>query len=125
MTGYGPAGTTRSSPRGTAWPFSPWANAGGCSAARDAATLLAEVHLAGGRLIRTSRHGSAGDTPGILEDYACVAEGFTVLSGLTGEGRWAALAGQLLDVALTEFGDGAGGFYETAAAGEARLFPPA
>ena len=95
------------------------------AAARDAATLLAEVHLAGGRLIRTSRHGSAGDTPGILEDYACVAEGFTVLSGLTGEGRWAALAGQLLDVALTEFGDGAGGFYDTAADGEPLIFRPA
>ena len=93
--------------------------------ARDAATLLAEVHLAGGRLIRTSRHGSAGDTPGILEDYACVAEGFTVLSGLTGEGRWAALAGQLLDVALAEFGDGAGGFYDTAADGEPLIFRPA
>jgi uncharacterized protein len=95
------------------------------AAARDAATLLAEVHLAGGRLIRTSRHGSAGDTPGILEDYACVAEGFTVLSGLTGEGRWAALAGQLLDVALAEFGDGAGGFYDTAADGEPLIFRPA
>jgi uncharacterized protein YyaL (SSP411 family) len=87
--------------------------------------LLADVHLAGGRLIRTSRHGSAGDTPGILEDYACVAEGFTVLSGLTGEGRWAALAGQLLDVALAEFGDGAGGFYDTAADGEPLIFRPA
>jgi len=95
------------------------------AAARDAATLLAEVHLAGGRLIRTSRHGSAGDTPGILEDYACVAEGFAVLSGLTGEGRWAALAGQLLDVALTEFGDGAGGFYDPAADGEPLIFRPA
>jgi uncharacterized protein YyaL (SSP411 family) len=95
------------------------------AAARDAATLLAEVHLAGGRLIRTSRHGSGGDTPGILEDYACVAEGFTVLSGLTGEGRWAALARQLLDVALAEFGDGAGGFYDTAADGEPLIFRPA
>ena len=95
------------------------------AAARDAAILLADVHLAGGRLIRTSRHGSAGDTPGILEDYACVAEGFTVLSGLTGEGRWAALAGQLLDVALAEFGDGAGGFYDTAADGEPLIFRPA
>jgi uncharacterized protein YyaL (SSP411 family) len=93
--------------------------------ALDAAALLAEVHLVDGRLIRTSRHGSAGGTAGILEDYACVAEGFLVLSGITGEGRWAALAGQLLDVALTEFGDGAGGFYDTAADGEPLIFRPA
>jgi len=95
------------------------------AAALDAAALLAEVHLAGGRLIRTSRHGTAGDTAGILEDYACVAEAFLVLSGLSNEGRWAALAGQLLDVALTEFGDGSGGFYDTAADGEPLIFRPA
>ena len=93
--------------------------------AMDAAALLAEVHLAHGRLIRTSRHGSAGDTAGILEDYACVAEAFLVLAGMTGGGRWAALAEQLLDVALTEFGDGAGGFYDTAADGEPLIFRPA
>ncbi len=95
------------------------------AAALDAAALLAEVHLVDGRLIRTSRHGAAGDTAGILEDYACVAEAFLVLSGMTGEGRWAALAEQLLDVALTEFGDGAGGFYDTAADGEPLIFRPA
>ena len=95
------------------------------AAALGAAALLAEVHLVDGRLIRTSRHGGAGDTAGILEDYACVAEAFLVLSGMTGEGRWAALAEQLLDVALTEFGDGAGGFYDTAADGEPLIFRPA
>jgi len=95
------------------------------AAALDAAALLAEVHLVDGRLIRTSRHGAAGDTAGILEDYACVAEAFLVLSGMTGEGRWAALAEQLLDVALTEFGDRAGGFYDTAADGEPLIFRPA
>jgi len=95
------------------------------AAALDAAALLAGVHLADGRLIRTSRHGAAGDSAGILEDYACVAEAFLVLSGMTGEGRWAALAERLLDVALTEFGDGAGGFYDTAADGEPLIFRPA
>ena len=55
--------------------------------------LLAEVHMTGGRLIRTSRGGRAGDTEGVLEDYACVAEGFCVLSGVTGEARWLTLAG--------------------------------
>ncbi len=95
------------------------------AAARDAAALLADVHLPDGRLVRTSRHGSAGDTAGILEDYACVAEGVLVLSGVTGEARWAALAGKLLDVALADFGDGAGGFYDTAADGEPLIFRPA
>jgi uncharacterized protein len=95
------------------------------AAARDAAALLAGVHRAGGRLIRTSRDGSAGDTAGVLEDYACVAEGFLVLSGVTGEGRWMALAGELLDTALAEFGDGHGGFYDTAADGEQLFYRPA
>jgi uncharacterized protein YyaL (SSP411 family) len=98
------------------------------AAARDAAVLLAAVHLADGRLIRTSRDGTAGDagrTAGVLEDYACVAEGFLTLSGVTGEARWLTLAGELLEVALAAFGDGAGGFYDTAADGEPLIFRPA
>jgi uncharacterized protein YyaL (SSP411 family) len=100
------------------------------AAARDAAALLASVHLAAGRLIRTSRDGlagsdGAGSTTGVLEDYACVAEGFITLSGVTGQARWLTLAGQLLEVALAEFGDGAGGFYDTAADGEPMIFRPA
>jgi uncharacterized protein YyaL (SSP411 family) len=61
----------------------------------------------------------------VLEDYACVAEGFLVLSGVTGQARWLALAGELLDTALAAFGDGAGGFYDTAADGEPLIFRPA
>ena len=108
------------------------------AAARDAAALLAAVHLADGRLIRTSRDGtaggaatgdaattSAGRTAGVLEDYACVAEGFLTLSGVTGEARWLTLAGELIEVALAAFGDGAGGFYDTAADGEPMIFRPA
>ena len=95
------------------------------AAARDAATLLARVHLADGRLVRTSRDGVAGGTAGALDDYACVAEGFLTLSGVTGEARWLDLAGQLLEVALGSFGDGQGGFYDTAAEDEALIFRPA
>jgi uncharacterized protein YyaL (SSP411 family) len=106
------------------------------AAARDAATMLAGVHMAGGRLVRTSRdrdpgtagevgRGAGGGTAGVLEDYACVAEGFLVLSGVTGEARWMALAGDLLDTALGAFGDGEGGFYDTAADGEPLIFRPA
>ena len=94
-------------------------------AARTAASLLAEVHIKGTKLIRTSRGGDAGDTEGVLEDYACVAEGFEVLSGVTGEAHWLTLAGRLLEVALEDFGDGAGGFYDTAADGESLIFRPA
>jgi uncharacterized protein len=94
-------------------------------AARTAAGLLAGVHINGTKLIRTSRGGDAGDTEGVLEDYACVAEGFEVLSGVTGEARWLTLAGRLLEVALEAFGDGAGGFYDTAADGESLIFRPA
>jgi uncharacterized protein YyaL (SSP411 family) len=83
------------------------------------------VHLAGGRLIRTSRDGAAGSTTGALEDYACVAEGFLTLSGVTGEARWMTLAGELLEVALAAFSDGAGGFYDTAADDEPLIFRPA
>jgi len=54
-----------------------------------------------------------------------VAEGFAVLSGITGEPRWLTLAGRLLDTALDAFGDGAGGFYDTAADGESLIFRPA
>ena len=95
------------------------------AAARDAATLLATVHLAGGRLARTSRDGNAGSTAGALEDYACTAEGFLTLSGVTGEARWMELAGRLLEVALGSFGDGQGGFYDTAADDEPLIFRPA
>jgi uncharacterized protein len=94
-------------------------------AAGDAARLLAGVHLSGGRLARTSRDGAAGDSEGVLEDYACVAEGFLALSGVTGEAGWVRLAGELLEVALGSFGDGQGGFYDTAAGAEPLIYRPA
>ncbi|MGH3197226.1 MAG: N-acylglucosamine 2-epimerase, partial [Streptosporangiaceae bacterium] len=92
---------------------------------RLAAGLLAAVHLAGGRLVRTSRDGTAGGTAGALDDHACVAEGFLTLSGVTGEARWMQLAGRLLEVALGSFGDGQGGFFDTAVNDEALIFRPA
>jgi uncharacterized protein len=94
-------------------------------AAQAAASLLADVHMSGHKIARTSRDGHPGDTAGVLEDYACVAEGFLVLSGLTGQARWLQLAGRLLDTALGAFGDGEGGFYDTAADGEPLIFRPA
>jgi uncharacterized protein YyaL (SSP411 family) len=95
------------------------------TAARNAAEAIARVHLADGRLARTSREGAAGSSAGVLDDYACVADGFLALSGVTGEAGWVRLAGRLLDTALERFGDGAGGFYDTADDGEQLIYRPA
>ncbi len=110
------AATTRWSRRGTAWRSRRSRRPGCCSGSRSsiaaaerAASLLARVHLRDGRLARTSRDGAASGTAGVLEDYACVAEGFLALSGVTGQDRWVSLAGQLLDVALARFADGKAG----------------
>jgi hypothetical protein len=101
------------------------AEPGFTAAAGDAAALLARVHLRGDRLARTSRAGVAGPSAGVLEDYACVAEGLLVLSGVTGQTEWVTMAGQLLDTALARFSDGAGAFYDTADDGEALIYRPA
>jgi hypothetical protein len=119
------------------------------AAATAAAELLARVHTtpAGGshdprsvdgatapttlrgssslRLLRTSRDGVAGNSAGLLEDYACVAEAFLVLAGVTGELSWVDLAGRLLGTALDRFADGRGGFFDTADDGEPLLYRPA
>jgi uncharacterized protein YyaL (SSP411 family) len=53
-----------------------------------------------------------------------VAAGLLRLSGLTGEERWAVVAGELLDTVLVAFGDGNGGFFDTADDGEQLIFRP-
>lgn len=85
----------------------------------DAATLLVDLHVrpaagAGTRLVRASRDGVAGAAAGVLEDYADVAEGLLALAAVTGRARWAEHAGDLLETVLTRFGDGEGGFFDTA-----------
>jgi uncharacterized protein YyaL (SSP411 family) len=95
------------------------------TAATQVAELLVLVHYADGRLLRTSKDGVAGPSAGLLEDYACVAAGLLKLSGLTGESRWAPVAGALLDTVRTAFADGKGGFYDTADDGETLIFRPA
>jgi uncharacterized protein len=95
------------------------------AAAQDAAELLVSVHVTGGRLLRTSRDGVAGPSAGLLEDYAGVASGLLTLYGVTGSERLVSTAGALLDTVLVAFGDGNGGFYDTAEDGERLLFRPA
>lgn len=63
--------------------------------------------------MRTSRDGVPGRSAGVLEDYACVAEGFCTLFAVTGNDEWLAFAGVLVDVILTHFADGTGGFFDT------------
>jgi uncharacterized protein len=84
------------------------------AAAGDTTGLLRSVHWRGGRLLRTSREGTAGGNAGVLEDYADLAEGLIALYGVTGEAAHADFAGELLDVVLEHFADGQGGFFDTA-----------
>ncbi len=95
------------------------------AAAEAAAALLASVHVTSGRLVRTSRDGTASGTAGVLEDYGCVAEGLIALSGVTGSGQWLELSGQLLDTALARFRADGGGFYDTADDSERLIYRPA
>ena len=101
-------------------------------AATRAAGLLVAVHVtddprpedeagpstpdgvSGLRLARVSRDGVVGSAPGVLEDYADVAEGLLALYQATGDDRWVTWAGRLLDVVLTRFTDGSGGLFDTA-----------
>ncbi len=84
------------------------------AAAVDCARLLLDVHRVDGRLRRTSRDGVAGSAVGVLEDYGDLADGLLVLHQATADPQWLRAAGELLDVALARFGDGDGGFFDTA-----------
>ena len=84
------------------------------AAAAAAAEVLASVHLIEGRLRRTSRDGRVGDSAGVLEDYADVADGLLALASVTSSERWLTLAGVLLDAVLTHFLDDSGDLYDTA-----------
>jgi uncharacterized protein len=81
----------------------------------DAAELLWAVHVdASGRLARVSREGRVGAHAGVLEDYACVAEGYLTLVAVTGDPVWLSRAETLLEHVLDRFADGRGGFFDTA-----------
>ncbi|MEB3366080.1 thioredoxin domain-containing protein [Saccharopolyspora mangrovi] len=95
-------------------------------AAAGAAELLLAKHLVDGRLLRTSRNGIAGTAAGVLEDYACFADGLLSLHQATADPRWLTAACQLLDVALEQFADTEhpGMFHDTAADAEALVRRP-
>jgi uncharacterized protein YyaL (SSP411 family) len=73
-----------------------------CAAVR-CGHLLVDVHVQDGRLVRTSRDGKASENPGVLEDYGCVAEAFTLLYSATGDRSWLDQAETLLDTIRTQF----------------------
>ncbi|HEY1486454.1 MAG TPA: thioredoxin domain-containing protein [Micromonosporaceae bacterium] len=94
-------------------------------AAVTAGRLIRDLHVVDGRLRRVSRDGSIGEQAGVLADYGSVATAFAQLHQLTGDPEWLTAAGDLLDVALAQFGDGGGGFYDTAADAETLITRPA
>ena len=95
-------------------------------AALDAAELLHALHRDDdGRLLRTSRNGRAGRNAGVLDDLACVADGYLVLHQVTSSDAWLERAGALLDDVLDRFRDtSTGGFFDTADDAEALVLRP-
>jgi len=82
--------------------------------AESAAEIVAATHLnKSGRLLRVSLDGLVGDAEGLLEDYACVADGLLTLYGATGTARWFELAEALVRQAVERFADGHGGYFDT------------
>jgi uncharacterized protein len=85
---------------------------------RTAAVRAADVILGGllgpdGRLGRSWKDGRATGQ-GVLEDYACLADGLLALYEATFDERWFATARSLGDAILDRFADPAGGFFDTA-----------
>jgi uncharacterized protein YyaL (SSP411 family) len=91
------------------------------AAAASAADLLLRLHkresdtdYRGLRLLRTSREGVPGTSPGVLEDYAHLADGLLTLYSVTGDERWVEPAERLLETVLDHFPDAGGAFFDTA-----------
>jgi uncharacterized protein len=77
-----------------------------------AATLLASLRDEDGRLRRSWKDGRAS-ADGVLEDYACLADGLFALYRASFDERWFVAARSLADTILAEFADPAGGFFDT------------
>ena len=87
------------------------------AAAVTCADLLVGSHWdpATRRLARISLDGRVSpDAAGVLEDYADLADGLLALYQVTGDERWFVTAREMLDVVLERFGDGGGGYFDTA-----------
>ncbi|HVV17896.1 MAG TPA: thioredoxin domain-containing protein [Pseudonocardiaceae bacterium] len=97
------------------------------AAAIRAAEFVVDTHVVDGRLRRTSRDGVVGTSPGVLEDYGCLAEGLLALYQSTADARWLATATGLLEVATEWFKDydSAGAYFDTADDAERLIRRPA
>ncbi|WP_024874956.1 thioredoxin domain-containing protein [Saccharomonospora piscinae] len=95
-------------------------------AAVAAAAFVLDVHRTEDGLRRSSRDGTVGDAAGVLEDYACLADGLLTLHQATGESVWLVEATTLLDSALRRFAvsDAPGAFHDTASDAEALVHRP-
>ena len=89
--------------------------------ARTAGELLWRVQWVDARLRRTSLAGQVGSAPGILEDYAALTQACVRLAAATAEPIWLERARELYAVIASQFDDGKGGFFDTAADAE-RLY---
>ncbi|HLS46409.1 MAG TPA: thioredoxin domain-containing protein [Ornithinicoccus sp.] len=94
------------------------------AAAEQAATLVLDLHVVGGRLRRSSRAGQVGDAEAVAEDYGDLVEGLVMLHAATADAKWLSEAGTLLDDATSRFGDGDGIFHDTAADAEQLVLRP-
>ena len=83
-------------------------------AARRAATLVVDLHRPGGRLRRVSRDGVVGAPSAVLEDHGDLAEGLIALFCVTGERRWAEVAGDVVRDVLERFVTADGDLVDTA-----------
>jgi hypothetical protein len=95
-------------------------------AAEEAARFLMSCHFVDNQLRRSSRGGVAGHARGILEDYACLAEGLLQLHQATAEPRWLNDAVMILDAALAKFSMPGmpGAFFDTADDAETLVHRP-
>jgi uncharacterized protein YyaL (SSP411 family) len=83
-------------------------------AAAAGADFVLGAHRVNGRLRRSSRDGVVSAAAGVAEDYGDFVEGLLALQQATGQARWLAEAGALLDLALAHFPYPEGGFFDTA-----------
>jgi uncharacterized protein YyaL (SSP411 family) len=77
-----------------------------------ATLLLDRLRLPDGGLRRSWKDGRAS-ADGVLEDYACLADGLVALYQATFEERWLVAARELADSILEHFADPVGGLFDT------------
>ncbi|HLV64162.1 MAG TPA: thioredoxin domain-containing protein [Polyangiaceae bacterium] len=87
------------------------------SAERAARFVRERLRDSDGGLLRTARGGRAA-IPGFLEDYAYFADGLVTLYEAGGDETWLALALELAERIVRDFGEPDGGFYATSEAHE-------